>query len=221
MFWQKKQPQREDTWPEDSVNNTGWCCCTLISQLVTSIRYWSHWCTSSITGLTSLKVIFFIDHRAQAIFLAYSIHAQMLLMTELHLQCCEQSHSDWFSKLHWLTLRTKFIMLFFCSEYPRSHFLSITPDAKWGNLLFFIRDWILVSYVEAFKLPKYLTLCIFSFLLVVFAHANLRHLRRGSSSHNWEIEIGFWVCLWTFSQWMVGARGPFPLWVVLFLSKCF
>lgn len=163
MFWQKKQPQREDTWPEDSVNNTGWLCYTLISQLVTSTRYWIHWCTSGITGLTSLKVIFFIDHRAQAIFLAYSIHSQMLLMTELHLWCCEQSLSGWFSKLHWSTLRTKFTTLFLCSEYPRSHFPSITSDAKWENLLFFIRDWILVSYFAAFKLPKCLNPCIFSF----------------------------------------------------------
>lgn len=221
MFWQKKQPQREDSWPEDSVNNTGWHCCTLISQLVTSTRYWNYWCTSGINGLISLKVILFTDHRAQAIFLAYNIHSQMLLMPELRLRCCKQYHSGWFSKLHWLTLRTKFTMLFFCSEYPRSHFPSITSDAKRRNLLFFIRDWILVSYFAAFNVPKYLNLCIFSFLLVVFADTNLTHLRRGSSSHNWEIEIGLWACLWTFSQWMIGAWGPFPLWVVFSLSRCF
>lgn len=40
------------------------------------------------------------------------------------------------------------------SEYPRSHFLSVTADTNWWNLLLYIRDSILVKYFAAFKLPE-------------------------------------------------------------------
>lgn len=126
----------------------------------------------------------FIDHRAQAVFLACNIHFADATGDRV------TSGMLW-AVTFWLFLKAKLIdfkdMLLLCSEYPTSHFPSITSDAKRNNL-FFIRDWILVSSFAAFKLPGYLNPCIFSFFFIIiigsFVDTNRRHTRRGSLSHN-------------------------------------